>query len=135
MRHVTRYRAYPSHAVEQRLFTGFARCSFVRHWCLENKVYRDSCLPKLKEEYPELKEVHSKVLQNVVQQIVHNLIALRGLKAKGRKVGKLRKKWLHSMIYEQTGFKLTGNRLRLSKIGERCRSNSAARYPGGSSRS
>jgi putative transposase len=135
MRHVTRYRAYPSHPVEQRLFTGFARCSFVRNWCLETKVYRDSCLPKLKEEYPELKEVHSKVLQNVVQQIVHNLIALRGLKAKGRKVGKLRKKWLHSMIYEQTGFKLTGNCLRLSKIGERCRSNSAARYPGGSSRS
>ncbi|MCE5339263.1 MAG: transposase [Methanomicrobiaceae archaeon] len=118
MRHVTRYRAYPSHPVEQRLFNGFARCSFVRHWCLETKVYRDSCLPKLKEEYPELKEVHSKVLQNVVQQIVHNLIALRGLKAKGRKAGKLRKKWLHSMIYEQSGFKLTGNRLWLSKIGE-----------------
>ncbi|HOI59226.1 MAG TPA: transposase, partial [Methanoculleus sp.] len=44
--------------------------------------------------------------------------ALRKLKEKGRKVGKLRKKWVHSMIYEQTGFKLTGNRLRLSKIGE-----------------
>ncbi|MDD4455212.1 MAG: transposase, partial [Candidatus Methanomethylophilaceae archaeon] len=118
MRHVTRYRAYPSHAVEQRLFTGFARCTFVRNWCLENKVYRDSCLPKLKEEFPELKEVHSKVLQNVVQQIAHNLHALKRLKATGRKVGKLRKKWVHSMIYEQTGFKLTGNHLWLSKIGE-----------------
>ncbi len=118
MRHVTRYRAYPGHAVERQLFNGFARCSFVRNWCLENRVYRDSCLPKLKEEYPELKEVHSKVLQNVVQQIVHNLRALKKLKATGRKVGKLRKKWVHSMIYEQTGFKLVGNRLWLSRIGE-----------------
>ncbi|MDD4615148.1 MAG: transposase, partial [Caldisericia bacterium] len=118
MRHVTRYRVYPSQKVAGRLFNGFARCAFVRNWCLVNKVYRDSCLPKLKEEHPELKEVHSKVLQNVVQQIVHNLIALRRLKAKGRKVGKLRKKWVHSMIYEQTGFKLTSTRLWLSKIGE-----------------
>ena len=118
MRHVTRYRIYPSQKVEGRLFTGFARCAFVRNWCLENKVYQDSCLPKLKAEYPELKEVHSKVLQNVVQQIVHNLRALRKLKEKGRKVGKLRKKGVHSMIYEQSGFKLTGNRLWLSKIGE-----------------
>ena len=77
MRHVTRYRIYPSQNVAGRLFTGFARCSFVRTWCLENRVYRDSCLPKLKTEYPELKEVHSKVLQNVVQQIAHNLKALR----------------------------------------------------------
>ncbi|MEN6513534.1 hypothetical protein, partial [Methanoculleus sp.] len=61
MRHVTRYRAYPPHAGEQRLFTGFVRGTFVRNWCLENTVYRDSCLPKLKEEFPELKEVHSKV--------------------------------------------------------------------------
>jgi len=81
-------------------------------------MFRDSCLPPLKKAFPELNAVHSKVLQNVVQQIAHNLYALKQLKAKGRKVGKLRKKWLHSMIYEQSGFKLTGNRLWLSEIGE-----------------
>jgi len=102
MRHVTRYRIYPSRGVTEQLFTAFSRCTFVRNWCLENKVYRDSCLHQLKAEHPELREVHSKVLQNVVQQIAHNLYALRQLKAKGRKVGKLRKKWVHSMIYEQT---------------------------------
>jgi putative transposase len=118
MRHVARYRIYPSQKIAGRLFASFARCAFVRNWCLENKVYQDSCLPTLKTEYPELKEVHSKVLQNVVQQIVHNLRALRKLKEQGRKVGKLRKKWVHSMIYEQSGFKLTGNHLWLSKIGE-----------------
>jgi len=81
-------------------------------------VFQDSCLPPLKQEFPELKDVHSKVLQNIVQQITHNLYGLRQMKAKGRKVGKLRKKWLHSMIYEQTGFKLTDTKLWLSKIGE-----------------
>ena len=118
MRHVTRYRIYPSQKVEGRLFTGFARCTFVRNWCLENRVYVDSCLPDLKAEYPELKEVQSHVLQKVIHRIVASLRALRAMKAKGRKVGKLRKKWVHSMEYDSTGFRLTGNRLRLSKIGE-----------------
>lgn len=118
MRHVARYRIYPSLDVETRLFTAFERCTFVRNWCLENNVFRDSCLPPLKKAFPELTDVHSKVLQNVVQQIAHNLYALKRMKAKGRKVGKLRKKRLHSMIYEQSGFNLTGTRLWLSKIGE-----------------
>jgi len=118
MRHVTRYRAYPSHTVEQRLFTGFARCTFVRNHCLDNNVFRDSLLPELKKRHPELKEVQSHVLQKVVHRIVSSLRALKKLKATGRKVGKLRKKWVHSMEFDSTGFKLTGNRLRLSKIGE-----------------
>jgi len=118
MRHVTRYRAYPSHTVEHQLFTGFARCTFVRNHCLDNNVFWDSLLPELKKQHPELKEVQSHVLQKVIHRIVSSLRALRAMKAKGRKVGKLRKKWVHSMIYEQTGFKLTGNCLWLSKIGE-----------------
>ena len=118
MRHVTRYRAYPSHPVEQRLFTGFARCTFVRNHCLDNNVFRDSLLPELKKQHPELKEVQSHVLQKVIHRIVSSLRALRAMKAKGRKVGKLRKKWVHSMEFDSTGFKLTGNRLWLSKIGE-----------------
>mgnify|MGYP002348621829 FL=1 len=118
MRHVTRYRAYPSQKVAGRLFNGFTRCTFVRNWCLENNVFRDSCLPDLKKQYPELKDVQSHVLQKVIHRITHSLSALRAMKAKGRKVGKLRKKWVHSMEYDSTGFKLTGNRLWLSKIGE-----------------
>jgi putative transposase len=118
MRHVTRYRTYPSHPVEQRLFNGFVRCTFVRNWCLENNVYVDSCLPDLKNQYPELKEVQSHVLQKVIHRIVASLRALRAMKAKGRRVGKLRRKRIHSMEYDSTGFRLTGNRLWLSKIGE-----------------
>jgi len=109
MRHVARYRIYPSPDVETRLFTAFERCTFVRNWCLENNVFRDSCLPPLKKAFPELTDVHSKVLQNVVQQIAHNLYALKRMKVKGRKVGKLRKKRLHSIsfapIVPQGGFR------------------------------
>ena len=108
----------PSHTVEQRLCTGFARCTFVRNHCLDNNAFRDSLLPELKKQHPELKEAQSHVLQKVIHRIVSSLRALRAMKAKGRKVGKLRKKWVHSMEFDSTGFKLTGNRLRLSKIGE-----------------
>jgi len=97
---------------------GLRDTPFVRNHCLDNNVFRDSLLPELKKQHPELKEVQSHVLQKVVHRIVSSLRALRAMKAKGRKVGKLRKKWVHSMIYEQTGFKLTGNCLWLSKIGE-----------------
>lgn len=118
MMHVTRFRVYPNIATERRLFSCFDGCTFVRNWCLENQTYKDSVLPKLKEEYPELKGVHSKVLQNVVQQIAHNLKALKALKQNGKRVGRLRKKRVHSMIYEQSGFSIKGDRLHLSKVGD-----------------
>jgi putative transposase len=83
-------------------------------------------LLKLKEKYPELKDIHSKVLQMVVYQLFSNLRALAQLKKKGKKVGKLRfkgKGWFKTFTYNQSGFKFlkTGKRLdklRLSKIGD-----------------
>jgi putative transposase len=74
-------------------------------------------LPQLKEVYPDIKEVHSIVLQNVVHQVRDNIKGLSKLKRKGKKVGRLRHKVRNSMIYEQTGFKIDGNYLRLSRIG------------------
>jgi len=117
MRYVTRYRIYPDKETENRLFSAFDKCTYVRNWCLDNNTFSDSILPKLKQEHPELKEVHSKVLQNIVHQISYNLKGLAKLKEKGRKVGKLRTKRVHSMIYEQSGFKIFDGILSLSKIG------------------
>ena len=57
MRHVTRYRIHPSRKAVDRLFSAFRQCTFVRNWCLDNRVFTDSCLPPLKTEYPDLKEV------------------------------------------------------------------------------
>jgi putative transposase len=75
-------------------------------------------LPFLKKEQPELKEVHSVVLQNMLFQIRDNIKTLAKLKKKGFHVGRLRHKPVRSIIYEQTGYKLSANQLTLSKIGD-----------------
>ena len=76
---------------------------------------------KLKEEHPELKQVHSKVLQMVNHQLWSNINALSELKKNGKKVGRLRYKTspnsFKTLNYNQFGFKLIGNKLHLSKIG------------------
>ena len=118
MLHVSRFRLYPSRSVETKLFASLDLCCFVYNYCLENKVFKDNVLPRLKREHPELMGVHSIVLQNVVHQLQDNLHVLHVLKGKGKRVGMLRKKKrVHSMIFEQTGFKLEGDTLVLSKIG------------------
>jgi putative transposase len=115
---VSRFRLYPSKTVENKLFSSFDCCCFVYNCCLENKVFKDAVLPRLKLEHPELTGVHSIVLQNVIHQLQDNLHVLHVLKMKGKRVGMLRKKKrFHSMIFEQTGFKLEGDTLVLSKIG------------------
>ncbi|VVB61062.1 putative transposase [uncultured archaeon] len=114
---VTRFRLYPNKEAEDKLFSNFKICSFVYNWCLEHNIWNDSVLPQLKEVYPDIKEVHSIVLQNVIHQVRDNIKVLSALKKKGKKVGRLRHKPRHSMIYEQTGFKIDGNLLRLSRIG------------------
>lgn len=118
MINVHRFRLYPSRGVEKKLFDSFDKCCFVYNHCLENKAFKDSVLPRLKREHPELYDVHSIVLQNVIHQLQNNLHVLHVLKEKGRRVGKLRvKKRFHSMTFEQTGFKVDGDTLVLSKVG------------------
>jgi putative transposase len=114
---VTRFKLYPNKEIEDKLFSNLRICSFVYNWCLEHNIWNDSVLPQLKEVYPDVREVHSIVLQNVVHQIRDNIKALSEKKKKGKKVGRLRHKPRHSMIFEQTGFKIDGDLLRLSKIG------------------
>jgi len=75
---------------------------------------------KLKEEMPKLKQVHSKVLQMVNYQLWSNIKALANLKRNGKKVGSLRfkgKGWFKTMNYNQSGYRLEGKKLILSKIG------------------
>ena len=114
---VTRFKLYPNKEVEDKLFSNLRICSFVYNWCLEHNILNDSVLPQLKTVYPDIKEVHRIVLQNVVHQVRDNIRALSELKKKGKKVGRLRHGSRHSMIFEQTGFKIEGDMLRLSKIG------------------
>jgi len=131
-----RYRLYPSRAQEQKLLAALDSCRWLYNHFLERLNQKENgktpgryklqgTLPKLKREHPELKQVHSKVLQMVLHQLYSNLRALAELKRNGRKVGRLRFKgrgWFKSFTYNQSGFKIMeGNGKRkelwLSKIG------------------
>jgi putative transposase len=74
---------------------------------------------KLKMEKPELGQVYSKVLQMVNYQLWNNIRALSALKKNGRRIGKLRFKgqWFKTLNYNQSGFRLEGKKLFLSKVG------------------
>ncbi len=132
-----RFRLYPSRAQERKLLVALDQCRWLYNHFLEQLNQKENgktpsryklqaTLPKLKHKHPELKQVHSKVLQMVLHQLYSNLRALAELKRNGRKVGRLRFKgrgWFKSFTYNQSGFKIVeGNGKRrelwLSKIGE-----------------
>jgi len=131
-----RFRLYPSRAQEEKLLATLNRCRWLYNHFLEQlnekkggktprRYELQATLPRLKCEHPELKEVHSKVLQMILHQLYSNLRGLAGLKRNGHKVGRLRFKgegWFKSFTYNQSGFKLIEERgkrkeLWLSKIG------------------
>jgi len=119
MIHVTKYRIYPNREVADTIFKHFNICTDLRNHCLDTQCFDVRVIPELKKEHPELKDVHSVVLQNIIFQIKDNIKALSKIKSKGRKVGRLRHKPVRTLIYEQTGYKiLNSKKLVLSKIGE-----------------
>ncbi len=129
-----KFRLYPSRQTEQKLFWTLDKCRLVYNDMLEglnnqdkpNRYELQAMLPKLKQQYSELQDVYSKVLQYEPYRLFSNLKSLSRLKGKGRKVGRLRfkgKGWFKTFTYNQSGFRIemTGKRcqtLCLSKIGE-----------------
>lgn len=130
-----KFRLYPSEEEKKKLLFVLEICrllynSFLAIWNDSEKIpsrYKlQAMLPKIKEEKEGVKKVNSKTLQMVLFMLYNNLKALRELKKKGRKVGKLRyKKYgnFKSFILNQSGFKVikTGNRLdrlHISKVGD-----------------
>jgi len=76
---------------------------------------------EFKQSKAELNNVYSKVLQMVNHQLWSNIRALAELKKRGRKIGRLRFKGkgrFKTLNYNQSGFKLEGKKIVLSKIGE-----------------
>lgn len=119
MIYVTKYRIYPSREVADTIFKQFNICTDLRNHCLDTHRFDVRMIPELREEHPELKEVHSVVLQNMIFQIKDNIKALSKVKSKGKRVGKLRHRPVRTLIYEQTGYKIIDSKkLVLSKIGE-----------------
>jgi putative transposase len=88
---------------------------------IQNKPDRyilQNALPNLKEQYPHLKSVYSKVLQHEVYRLFSNLKALSQSKNKGRRVGKLRFKssaGFKTIHFNQSGFK-TNSRAGIVRI-------------------
>jgi len=136
-----KFRLYPEKKQEEKLLWTLDKCRFIYNSLLDksqkenlNWIELSALLPKLKEEYPELKSVYSKVIQYENDKLFNNLKTLSQLKKNGKRMGRLRfkgKNWLKSFTYNQSGFKLieVGKRhqiLHLSKIGDikiRCHRN------------
>jgi putative transposase len=126
-----KFRLYPSKTVEKRLEENLELCRWLYNRLLEelNKAKAEerrltqkdtqALIVKMKREKPELNMVYSKVLQMVNYQLWSNIRALAGAKRNGRKVGKLRFKggWFKTLNFNQSGFKIEGKKLHLSKIG------------------
>jgi len=129
-----KYRLYPNKEQEQKLLWVMRQCKFIYNMMLERLQKQDkpdryilqNSLPKLKEQYPNLKGVYSKVLQHEVYRLFSNLKALSKSKKKGRHVGKLRFKssaGFKTIHYNQSGFKIIPtntrcNKLHISKVGD-----------------
>jgi putative transposase len=85
-----------------------------------SKYEQTMLLPLLKEERPSLNQVHSQVLQNIVDRLDKSFQAFFRRCKKGEKPGFPRFRGEHrynSFCDPQTGFLLTGAELKLSKIG------------------
>ncbi|UXM85062.1 RNA-guided endonuclease InsQ/TnpB family protein [Methanococcus aeolicus] len=127
-----KFRIYPSKRLQETIEEHLNICRYLYNYLLEQKTKN----PKLnkgdtqklitlhKKENPELKKVHSKVLQIINNKLWGSLKALGKLKQNGHKVGRLRfkssKNHYKTIEYNQSGFKVdyTTKRLKLSKIGE-----------------
>lgn len=131
---VFRYRFYPTKAQKKKLSETLELCRWTYNetlalrknaWESEQKNinYYDSkkMITIWKKDKPELKNVHSQVLQEIVKRVDLAFQAFfRRVKA-GEKPGYPRFKGYgryDSITYTQYGFELTDNILRLSKIGE-----------------
>jgi putative transposase len=94
-----RYRLRPSNALEEQLAWTVDTCRQVYNHFLhrlnrtdDTSAYSEQkLLPSLKKWWDDLTNVHSEVLQKVVQRLYDNLSTLRGRKENGYRVGTL--KW------------------------------------------
>ncbi|WP_415282417.1 RNA-guided endonuclease InsQ/TnpB family protein [Candidatus Nitrososphaera sp. FF02] len=116
-----RFRLYPSRKQEEKLVSTIEINRIIYNYFLRNFRSRNDmnyALTELKERHPILRSYHSKMLQSVSVKVASARKSLFELKRRGHRVGKpLLLKENHSFTYNQSGFKIEGNRLFLSKIG------------------
>ena len=128
-----RYRLYPSEDQSKRLEGQLEICRYTHNELLgySKQQYKETgvtpsqfdlnqLLTSLKTLQPELLKVHSQVLQNISKRIRDAYTGFHARRRAGLRAGLPRfKKYgrYKSITYPQSGFKVKGDGLRLSKIG------------------
>jgi putative transposase len=129
-----KYRLYPTKAQKKVIHFTLERCRLLYNRLLEERIlahntegislsYYDqtSSITERKKYIPELKQVHSQVLQDVAQRLDKGFQAFyRRLKG-GEKPGFPRFKAqarYNSFTFKQGGYSIVGNRIKMHKIGE-----------------
>ncbi|MBA3241873.1 MAG: IS200/IS605 family element transposase accessory protein TnpB [Acidobacteria bacterium] len=133
MRKTFKYRIFPTHAQVTRLGATLDICRELYNGSLQERrdayrferksvryIEQANQLPDIKKIRPDVAGVHSQVLQDVLKRVEKAFDGFfRRVKAK-QKAGFPRfrsYKRYDSFTYAQSGFSLTGSKLRLSKIG------------------
>ena len=130
-----KYRIHPSRAQTTRLNDTLALCCELYNAALQERrdayrlerksiryIEQANQLPEIKEIRPELSEIHSQVLQDVLRRLDKAFQSFfRRVKERKEKAGFPRfrsRKRYDSLTYAQSGFALKESKLRLSKIGD-----------------
>ena len=128
-----KHRLYPTKAQVSILYPVLYLCRFLYNCMLEHRIRcykagksmnrqsQQDELPNIKKEFPEYKDVHSQVLQEVTFRLQKAFDAFFLRIKKGEKPGFPRFKGraqFDTFCYPQSGFSINGNKLSLSKIGD-----------------
>ena len=120
-----KFRLYPTKEQEKKMDEACEINRIVYNYFVLNKFMSRNdmnyALTELKEQQPILRNYHSKMLQMVSTKVAGALSALKELKERGYKTGELqllKEGECNSFVYNQTGFKIDDDHLRLSKVGK-----------------
>ena len=133
MQRTYKFRLYPTKEEQENIHFVLQRCRLLYNRLLAERIaaYKQTglsltyyeqkaTLPVRKQYIPELKNVHSQVLQNVVERLDKAYQAFFRRVKNGEKAGFPRFKpesQYSSFTYPQSGFSIEGKHLQLSKIG------------------
>jgi len=128
-----KYRIYPNRKQVKILYDQFKLCRWLHNTALEHRItaykamgkaisYKDQQneLPSLKADFAEYNRVHSQVLQDVLKRLDISFKHFFRRIKQGQTPGFPRfkgKERFHSICYPQSGFKIIGNKVEVSKIG------------------
>jgi putative transposase len=134
MQRTYKFRLYPTKEEQVNIHFALERCRLLYNRLLAEQIvaYKQTglsltyyeqkrTLPERKQCIPELKNVHSQVLQNVVERLDKAYQAFFRRVNNGEKAGFPRFKpesQYNSFTYPQSGFSIEGKQLVLSKIGD-----------------